>query len=428
MHQTPGMKPILVACLLGVVGCAADPVDDTSCEPDEQDCGGTADTGGKADGTTAPGSTAQMNDLTMVMPLASKQADFDAYLKATATGAKGTLLPKTPYTTQFPDPHGGGGIGSDVGMTYGNLRVVAVRFDPCFAQIGPITDPATCDNQIWLVLQDLSFAGGGTSAIDGAVHAFYRVDRAELTKAIREVIDLRKANGQTKTLGPLAPHPLIVKQGLAGAFAQGLAKIILAHCGADNLIRFTHFQSANLQTVWNFSGFDIASGKATPMVVPTLPAKSTSSSFFAGFAAPIAGGFTPETTSGDDVAVLVNITNAKAAKKADAQDAFEASLRIEHPGFHSPNTIDCASCHVAQSARLLIGEDVLHLSADDPADAFVADKRFVSKTNAKATTSPRGQSFNVHMLSYKGANLLIGQRVINETANVVAYVNGTLHP
>jgi hypothetical protein len=421
------MKPILVACLLGVVGCAADPVDDGACEPDEQDCGGTDDASGKADGAATPGSTAQMNDLTMVMPLATKQADFDAYLAATAAGAKGTLLPKTPYTTQFPDPHGGG-IGSDVGMTYGHLRVVAVRFDPCFAQIGPITDPATCDNQIRLVLQDLSFQGGGTSAIDGAVHAFYRVDRTELVKAIREVIDLRKANGQTKTLGPLAPHPLIVKQGQAGAFAQGLAKIILEHCGGDNLIRFTHFQSSNLQTVWGFGGFDVAGTKATAMVVPTLPSKSTSSSFFAGFAAPIAGGFTPETTSGDDVAVLVNVTTAKAAKKAAAQDAFEASLRIENPGFHSPNTIDCASCHVAQSARLLIGEDVLHLTADDPADAFVADKRYVSKTNAKATTSPRGQSFNVHMLSYRNSSLLIGQRVINETASVVAYVNGALHP
>ncbi len=260
------------------------------------------------------------------------------------------------------------------------------------------------------------------------MHAFYRVDRTELTAAIREIIDLRKANGQTKTMGPLAAHPLVVKQGQAGAYAAGLEKIILEHCGSANLIRFTHFQSSNLQTVWGFSGFDLAASKATPMVVPTLPSKGTSSSFFAGFGAPIAGGFTPETTSGDDVAVLVNVTNAKAATKTQAQDAFDASLRIENPSFHSPNTIDCASCHVGQSARLLVGEDVLHLTADDPADTFVADKRYVSKTNVKATTSPRGQTFNVHMLSYKNTELLIGQRVINETANVVAYVNGTVHP
>ena len=422
------MKTTLFACMLGLVGCAAEQAQQADCEPDEMNCGGDDDSDGKADGASTPGNTAQMNDLTEVMPLAKTQADFDAYLAATASGAKGTLLPKTPYTTLIPDPTGKGGVGSDVSMTYANLRVVGVRFDPCFAQIGAITDPSQCDNQIRLVLQDLSFASGATSAIDGAVHAFYRVDRAELTKTIREIINLRKANGQTKTMGPLAAHPLVVKQGLAGAYAAGLEKIILEHCGSDNLIRFTHFQSGNLQTVWGFTGFDLAGSKATPMVVPTLPNKSVSSSFFAGFGAPIAGGFTPETTSGDDVAVLVNVTNAKAATKTAAQDAYEASLRIENPNFHSPNTIDCASCHVAEGARLLVGEDVLHLTIDDAADAFAADARYVSKTNMKATTTPRNQSFNVHMLSYKNQDLLIGQRVINETANVVAYVNSTVHP
>ena len=407
-----------------LAGCAADDTADSQCEPDETDCGG--DDGGKADGTV--GNAAQMNDLTIVMPLAKSQTEFGGYIAATATGANGVLFPNKPYTTEFPD-RTSTGIGSDVTMTYAKLRVVAVRFDPCFAQIGPITDPATCDNQIRVVFQDLTFGGGTTNAIDGAVHAFYRVDRAELTKAIREVIDLRKANGQTRTMGPLAPHPLLVKQGLDGAFGQGLAKILLAHAGTKNLIRFTHFQSSNLQTTWGFSGFDVSpAGKATMMVIPTLPSSGTSVSFFAGFAAPIAGGFTPGTKSADNVALLVNITNAKAATKANAQKAFDATLRIENPNFHSPNTIDCASCHIAETARMLIGEDKLHLTSDNADDVFSADARYVSARNAKATTSPRGQSINLHMISYRNSSLLIGQRVINETANVVAYVNGTMHP
>jgi hypothetical protein len=32
------------------------------------------------------------------------------------------------------------------------------------------------------------------------------------------------------------------------------------------------------------------------------------------------------------------------------------------------------------------------------------------------------------MISYQNSSLMIGQRVINETANVVAYVNGVMHP
>jgi hypothetical protein len=391
-----------------------------SCLPDTAGCD-TADSPGN-------GAAVQMNDVTIVMPLAKTQTELDAYLPATGAGAKGVLLPQAIYTAKFPDP-GHGGVGGDVQMQYAKLRVVAVRFDPCFAQIGPITDPSSCQNQIRLVFQDLTLSGGSTSAIDGAVHAFYSLDRAELTQAMREVIDLRRASGQTRNMGPLAPHPLVVKQGIDGAFSQGLSKIILEHAGASNLVRFTHFQSSNLQTVWTFNGFDLsADGTATAMVIPTLPASATVGKFFAGFGASLAGGFTPETTSSDDVALLVNVTNAKAATHAAVQAAYDASLRIENPSLHSPNTIDCASCHIAETARLLTGEDVLHLASDDVSNVFHPDPKFVSDANAAAKTTPRGQTVNLHMISYRNSSLLIGQRVINETANVVAYANGTIRP
>jgi len=178
--------------------------------------------------------------------------------------------------------------------------------------------------------------------------------------------------------------------------------------------------------VWAFSGFDIASGKTTAMVIPTLPAKATAGSFFAGFSASLSGGFTPATTSTDNVTLLVNLDNAKKAKAADIQNAYDSSLRIENPGFHSPNTIDCATCHISETARIVVGEDQLNLTASSDNDAFTADPKFVSKTNMRATTTPRRQSTNVHMLSYRGGSLMIGQRVINETANVVAYVNGVV--
>ena len=36
------------------------------------------------------------------------------------------------------------------------------------------------------------------------------------------------------------------------------------------------------------------------------------------------------------------------------------------------------------------------------------------------------QPLNVHMLSYRNDQLMIGQRVINEAAATVAYVNGVV--
>lgn len=396
-------------------------------------CSGAADDVQDEDeeNLTKGGTAAQMNDVTIVMPLANTQAELDnGYLAATAKGVGGPLLPKALYTKRVPDPVGPVGVGSDVGMHYADLRVVAVRLDPCFANVGPVVDDTKCDNQLRVIFQAISFKGGSTSAIDGAVHAFYSLTRAELTQTLQEIIALRIANKQTTSMGALRPHPLLVKQGLDGAFGQGLQKIILAHAGAGKLTRFTHFSSGNLATSWTFQGFDVKNGDTTPMLIPTLPSDATNVRFFAGFAAPIAGGFTPETKSKDNVIVLADVAKATAASKTARQAAFDASLRVDNPNFHSPNTIDCATCHVAEPARVLMGVGKFQMSAEGNANAFVADKKFVSAASTRSTAGPTKQTggFNVHMLSYKFDSLSIGQRVINETASVVAYANAKVLP
>jgi hypothetical protein len=273
-----------------------------------------------------------------------------------------------------------------------------------------------------LVFQSLDTDG----AVDGAVHAFYSLSRSDLTQIVKDVMALRVANKKTTDLGALAPHPLMVSQGLDGAYAQGITKIVLAHAGTSNFIRFTAFVSKNLQTSWDFFGFDVSGTKATPMVIPTLPGSATRVNFFAGFAQPIAGGLSPQTTSKDDVSVLVNLDAANKASADARQAAFDAALRIENPNFNSPNTIDCASCHVAQQARVLMGEGKFKLSADGDANAFLADKKLPAKDFEQTTPIDRQPSFNVHMISYKGSALQINQRVINETAALVSYVNANL--
>jgi hypothetical protein len=399
-------------CAFGCSGAPGDTIDATS------------DDTLASSGTAAP-TIAQMNDMTIVYPLATSSSEFKkGYLAASSAGVGGALLPEALYQAAVPASKGPVGVGGTADMAYADLRLVAVRLDPCFANIGPVTNPAGCENQLRLVFQSLSFQGGQTSALDGAVHAFYSLTRAELVAAVQAIAALRKSTD----LGPLAPHPLLVSQGITGAFGRGLEKIVLTYAGASKLTRFTHFMGANLSTEWTFEGFDVAKGKATPMVIPTLPGSATSVTFFAGFSAPIAGGFTPATTSDDDVSVLVNVDDANSATPALRQAAFNAALRIQNPGFESPNTIDCASCHVAQDAQVLMGQGQFNLSPAGNANAFAPDPNFVSAKDFAATTSPTAQSagFNVHMISYKDDALFIGQRVINETAAIVTYMNQTV--
>jgi hypothetical protein len=75
-----------------------------------------------------------------------------------------------------------------------------------------------------------------------------------------------------------------------------------------------------------------------------------------------------------------------------------------------------------------MGEAQFGLSASSDRYAFTPDPEYVSPADFAETTSPSNQpdGFNVHMLSYRGSSLLIGQRVINETASILAYMNGTI--
>lgn len=372
--------------------------------------------------TPSAGHALQMNDVSIVLPLAKTPAELEGgYLKADG------LLPRDLYTslTGFPvDPPAHLPVGADVGMPYSQLRAVAYRIDPCFAQIGPVTDEAACDNQLRIVFQSLSSNGGTAGAADGAIHAFYKLTRAELRGLVADIVDLRVANAGAKELGPLQVHPVVAEQGLLGKESKALQALVAAHASTKNFTRFTMFKSANLQTVWHFAGFDVAEGKGTAMEIPTLPAGTTSETYFAGFSAHLGGDFSPATTSPDDMQLLGNYAKAKDAAKADQQAALDAAFAIQNPDKHSPNTIDCASCHVAGPGAVLTAGKDLGLSLANNKNAFAPDPSWIPAANLAQVTPPSLEhGLNLHNFSYRGDELMISQRVINETASVVAYLS-----
>lgn len=378
----------------------------------------------------------QMNDVSVLYPLARTSEEATGYLSPWSEALGGQLFPESIYdaaTGSAPSSLTGKPLEEAVngaGLDYGNLRAVAFRIDPCFAHVGPITEPESCQNQLRIVFQSMLLdQDGHARATDDAVHAFYSLTRDDLRALVSDIVKLRRAEGEeTEDLGPLAVHPVLVKQGLLGGFAKGFAALVTKYAGQKNFMRFTAFTSPGGFQLWLFNGFDIdANGKSTPMVIPTLPNATTTVSFATGGLEGFdEGAFNPATTSADDIGLLTDVTKAKAAPEAAQKAAFDAALRIANPDFHSPDTIDCASCHVAVPASILTGS-VLGLSAEGNANAFVANERFVSKANmAQTTPMPQTGVLNIHMFSYKGEVPMITSRTINETASVVTYLNGTV--
>jgi hypothetical protein len=366
----------------------------------------------------------QMNDLSVMMPLPQSQAELDnAMLSASTPGRGGVLLPAAVYAN---DP---------ARVDYTTLRVVAFRFDPCFGPTDANADPSKCENQLRVVFQPFVWDAttNTVDTSDSAVHVFYSLTREELIAAVHEMIDARIADSDDGDLGPLAPHPVIASEGLSGAMAKRLDAIVTKYAGEANLVRFTSFvfevpfhgvDVAGPQ-FWSMLGLDIANGQATPMIIPTLPNNATGLSFNVT-ASPLFTDFAPATTSPDSLVLLANFAQAMGATTAARQSAFDAALRIENPHFHNPNTIDCASCHMAQPSRVLVG-DALGLSEAGNTNAFVAEPA-IPPADLATTTQLLGTDggLNIHAFSYRFGAPMINQRVINETAANLAYLRPLL--
>jgi hypothetical protein len=394
---------------------------------------------------------ATMNDVSILFPLPLSQSDVDNLLPPSARGDLGTLVPSAVYSSMgfvagstFPD--GGvpdGAVGQSI-AAYGNLRVVAMRIDPCFASLDPDPHGVGCTAQIRLVFQEVDWADGATT-FDSALHAFYNLTRGEFLALTTALVELRVANASAngETGGPLAPHPIMVRQGLDGAMSTGVERLILQYAGEKNLVRLAQLSGfgAGIGGTWTMSAFDVGQGStATPRVIPTLAADAGSvqsefiESDFGGSGSGSGSGsgaglfeaeFGPTTASDDDYTPLDN-GDPTSLSAQDRQAAFDAVVRVENPADNSANTIDCASCHMATPTERLVAMPLFSLDDTTSPLAFQPDGTYVTKADLAPTfqNQPNNRGpISIHAFSYFGALPSINQRTANETAAIVEYLN-----
>jgi hypothetical protein len=401
MTTRPLLAVLLAACSSHLGATAPDSVDGSS----------------SIDAAMATGHV-QMNDLSVLFPLPTPP-ELATALAASAPARGGQLLPEAIYDQV---------LGLET-LPYAQLRVVAFRLDPCFGHLGPVTDPSTCQAQLRLVFQRLANIDGHVLATDSAVHAFYTLDADQVAEAVRMVIAARVTNGGDADLGSLAVHPIVSAQGLSGPMGTRLTSIVTKYAGAANFIRFTTFLAGNPSATppgvaedWLFEGFDVTSGTISPMAIATVAGQVTFAAVHIDSTTPLSTGFSNVTTSPDNLALLTKQTKAVQATSAARQAAFDAALRIENPGFHSPNTIDCASCHMAQPARQLVGEKVLGLTEPGNANLFIPDPAIpISDLHSMTAVVGSDGGLNLHAFSYRSGEPMINARVVHETAANLAY-------
>ncbi|MEZ4399698.1 MAG: hypothetical protein R3B06_06750 [Kofleriaceae bacterium] len=333
-------------------------------------------------------------DVSILYPLTAT-TDRDDLIAASAIGAHGVLVP--------PDVLGDATVGrldSDVAASDADLRLVALRLDPCSAR-------GSCTPEIRAVFQPVVVVDGRPIAADGALHVFYDVPADELLGFLKQVLALKRAAGAGVDVDrPLGVHPILAARGLRSEFAVGLRAALLAHVGAARIARVTRmvhqFPDGD---AWGFALFERRGDRLEAATI--VDAQATNQTISGtGAHDPMIGGIyeTGVTPSLPALGVLAAL-GRPATTTPEVEAGFAEAIAAQDPTRHTSEDTDCVSCHVAEGARL-VGTTAYGLT---PADEFASARPLAYPRDGQALT-------NLHAFGYLGAQVSVMRRTSHETA------------
>jgi hypothetical protein len=307
------------------------------------------------------------------------------------------------------------------------LVATAIRIDPCF---GPpdVNVHGKCDPQVRIVFQPVYMRDGSPLAGDAGVHVFYAVSSSQLDALVREIA---RAKGDAKYWkDPFGVHPLLARDGMDGAFGTALAEAVLKLVGDRRIIRITGYEHQHqeiptngpnvhdMESTWRFAQMKMVRATPPGETSETTGTEGTGSAEESGEHRGGASGHDTgtegwcwlgdnETRVPDSLFMLNQVSETLAVR----------ATRIENPTKHTPDTVDCGSCHIAEATR----KQFEHFAPTAvKAEAFV-----FGAASPKATTTERSYS-NIHAFSYFGRTFTANQRTANETAVIVNALNTRL--
>jgi hypothetical protein len=367
-----------------------------------------------------------MNDISILLPLPQTTAELSLFLNPISQEnpiQKNELLPANvfkflPILTPVVDQES---------LYQNNLKVIGIRFDPCFAEG---FTPVPCQAQIRLVWQPIYFrtdASGKNkvNTIDAAVHTFYNLDQITWNQVIAEV----EAISVTEKAAPLQVHPIILSEGFNGHYWKNLKNIVLKYAGTKNFVRATAM-TIRMDRVWGFQGIDFIQNKWTQIEIPTLKVPNRPEARVVNQSLFLEPDFHLDLTEFKGGVSLMEVSNqswfrllSDSKKFAETQTeeeivtALSIAHNLENPKKHNPGTIDCVSCHVAQTIRFW-GDK--HFSSWDAKTIFKNELYVNSVQNLKNTSVNPEHTNRLRAFGYFNDEPVISQRIINETAEILS--------
>jgi hypothetical protein len=383
-----------------------------------------------------------MNEVSQLLPLPSVP-EFNALLSPVSVGSRGELLPYSvfrflPILSDRADQEQ---------LYRYNLKIIGVRFDPCF---GEGKNPVACRPQIRFVWQPLIVVGNQVTTLDTAIHTFHEFDAGEWALIVSEMQTFVRSGLRYPLGAALDVQPNLRSEGYRGNYWKGFTAILLRHCGEQNLIRVTAM-TVRMERVWHFMGLDRTvapapgrNGSWSMIQIPTLDIepKLTSQSFFLQpegmenleeFNGGIS--YLPKSERPFMRLTSDSIRIREIESEPTIKAVIRRAIQLENPRMHNPGTADCVSCHMAQTVRLW-GEK--NYPKWDWSREFVADRFQVERAGSTSSGGVAGGGAGVGAIDlgnrsvnpfrtdrmrafgYFGRDPILSQRVIHETSLVVS--------
>lgn len=373
----------------------------TSTSSSSSGAGGAGGAGGS--GGSGGGQALGLNDITWLTPLPAAPGAVLAQATDLASDGK-PILSKALVTQVLTIP---GSVNSLGGANpYDRLHVVAARFDLCDrAEIGACKDAD--DARFRLVFQPIQ----GASFDDLGFHAFYSVPRAEVPKVVAALRELAALQAEPLTA------PLHVSKGISagGDYVTKLKALLRAHCSETTAVRVT-VMGQDLTAAafrWRFHGIEKTGGSFQE--IPILAGGSTfeevllldNTSYDA----------TPKLDKPKGMSLALDEQGFAAASKSEQTLALDALAQTDNPLLNVPNTLSCASCHVATIVLAARAK----ASGIDPK---TLPSRFETSFDTSVAAGESAEnSVILRGLGYRGVAVAISQRVVSETAQALVEIN-----
>lgn len=355
-----------------------------------------------------------LNDVTYLMPLPQAAAE-DSLMHMDSEGLGGYLLhpnflKQIPIMTLAMRPE----------EALKALRVVAVRIDPCF----PLPVPQACQRQVRLIWQPLQLdRKQNIVTADAALHSFYILNDQQFYSLLKD-ISYWKSRYPSRTSGQaLQVHPAWARTGTQSPALLAFQKMLQKHIGMQNFFRVTGMFLRGAGNMWAFANFEMENNELRPQPIARLGGKRAQT--FINLAIPSdhfdGGGMAPQPQGQDTLDFLMQQTNLNDSQSEQMiLQSFKSLYRIENPRTYNPENMDCVSCHVAQPLKYAFFTKRPELKLQN---AWQDQQYQNSKYNLANLSVHPNDTQIIRGLGYFGSDVVVSQRVINESAEVADWLN-----